>query len=673
MHLHKQFLDRFKPSKALRSWSGSSDCCAAARCGPPVAYWEKIGDRSLKQNYYLCEYVAAEFPRANCCPPSLPAKRLRRHRRERGLPPARRFPAAPARPWHLFPRSFRRQHPDPPGRRRHAAVLLIDTGRIHAFDRPLPLDAHFRPGPHLQQAALGRPPRCRRAVLHYFPLARHAPLATRGRPAADSPDDLLVASLGAAQFGLARFPEASFYLLPTRAWELLIGAIYAVLVAQRHPLAELSSRWHNPLSAIGLLMILASVFLYSPETPFPGWAALTPTLGALLVIAAATPATLVGRLLAWRPMLLVGLWSYSIYLWHQPVFAFARYHLESPGMPLMATLTGLTLGLGYLSWRYVEGPFRKPVWQGGRLAAFAIAGMTIFLVIGLIGKHRSDVLKRFAPEYETQISVERKLSKNYGLDRECNAANAGRQCQTAEKPEVLLWGDSYAMHLADGIVASRADVRLIQRTESGCAPLHGIAPVIGGNRRTAESCIRFNQEVLAQLKQMPSVRHVVLASLFYQYLEPGNEILTNDGLVLPTGASPALKALRETLAQLREMQVSVVLVAPPPANGLDIGKCLARSILLKRNLDHCDFSVGEMSHGRLEVFQLLSELASETHVIWLHDLMCQQGRCSTHEEGTFFFLDEGHLTRDGSALLGKKHDFYHLFRGGRPVIDREMP
>lgn len=477
---------------------------------------------------------------------------------------------------------------------------------------------------------------------------------------------LALTSLGIAQYRLTSFPEATFYLLPTRAWELLIGAIYAVVSVEHHPLAHISARLRNQLGMLGLALISVPVVLYSPHTPFPGLAALPPTLGTVLVIAMATPDTLVGRWLSTRTILTIGLASYSIYLWHQPIFAFVRYHEEAPALWLMICLTGTTLGIGYLSWRYVEVPFRRPVWQGARLAALVLAGAVFFLAVGLIGKHRGNLLKRFAPGYEIQAGVDRRLQKNYGLDKDCDSATAGRQCQTAEVPEIFLWGDSYAMHLADGIVASHPGVKLIQRTENSCPPLPGVAPVIGGNLRAAESCLHFNRSIMAMLENMPTIRHVVLASPFYQYLNPQNAILTSDGKVVPVNRQRLLAELHDTLSQLRKLGVEPVLVAPPPANGRDLGKCLARSVLLGRGLDHCDFPATEIVPRHAQIYQLLLELAEETRVIWLHRLMCETGICSSHADDVFLFLDSGHLSREGSVHLGKKHDFHRLIVGTNP-------
>jgi len=151
-------------------------------------------------------------------------------------------------------------------------------------------------------------------------------------------------------------------------------------------------------------------------------------------------------------------------------------------------------------------------------------------------------------------------------------------------------------------------------------------------------------------------------------MKQGNAILTADGSVVPVERALLLQSLRNTLTQLRQLDVEVILIAPPPANGLNLGKCLARSVLLGRNLDHCDFPAAELSPERIEIYQLLAEVATESRIIWLHELMCDKGKCSTHENEGFLFLDEGHLSRDGSRLLGRKYDFYRLITEGNALV-----
>lgn len=476
---------------------------------------------------------------------------------------------------------------------------------------------------------------------------------------------LALLSLGAAEYGLRNFPDASFYLLPTRAWELLAGAIYAILAADRAPFASSRLAVRNLSSLTGLGMIIAAIVTYGPDTPFPGTPALLPVLGALLVIATATPDTVAGKLLAVRPMLAIGLWSYSIYLWHQPLFALVRYREDAPGMLTMSALTVATLGLAYLGWRHVETPFRRASWRGRRLLRFSLLGIVVFLAFGLVGKHRDDVLKRHAPGYEAQATVERQLLRNFGLSGKCSRIDAGSECQTGTEPDLMVWGDSYAMHLVDGILASRPDARLIQRTRSACGPFPGIAPVLDGDLAEAGRCLAFNASTVELLGKTPSIRHVVLAALFSQYLTPTNGILRTDGKNERPDGNLLRQALLKTIADLRSLGVEPVIFAPPPANGRDLGRCLARSVLLGRSPESCDFAIEEISAENTAVYELLSGVARESgvRVVWLHELLCPDGRCTTHAGETFLFLDEGHLTHDGSAHLGRLHDFHRLASG----------
>ena len=168
---------------------------------------------------------------------------------------------------------------------------------------------------------------------------------------------LTVLSLALAQWASATHPVANFYLLPTRAWELGVGAILAVTVKnwihRDGPVAQIGS-------AAGLAMIVYAIFAFDATVPFPSVWALIPVLGTALIIACARPSTLVGTVLSWRPIVGVGLISYSAYLWHQPLFAFARIRFLNEVTPATyLVLSVVALGLAYLSWRFVERPFRN--------------------------------------------------------------------------------------------------------------------------------------------------------------------------------------------------------------------------------------------------------------------------------------------------------------------------
>lgn len=186
----------------------------------------------------------------------------------------------------------------------------------------------------------------------------------------------------------ARYPDASFYLLHTRAWELLMGAVLGTVGVSAVP-----KPYYNIASAAGLSVIIACIVGIHEGVAYPGFMALLPCIGTILVLAFAVPGTLAYRLLSIRIFVGVGPISYSAYLWHQPVFAFARIaSVREPNLSIMALLTAVTMAAAYLSWRFVEKPFRsKSVFARNQIFSYASLGsaaligsaLTVYLLGGL--------------------------------------------------------------------------------------------------------------------------------------------------------------------------------------------------------------------------------------------------------------------------------------------------
>jgi len=200
---------------------------------------------------------------------------------------------------------------------------------------------------------------------------------------------LAIASLLLTEWGWRYAPVANFYLTPFRIWELLAGSICAFLAAGRLP------RPSNALSALGLALIVFAIFRFDSSTPFPSLYGLIPVGGTVLIVMFARQGTLVARLLSTRPLVGIGLISYSAYLWHQPLFAFARLRsMAAPPEGLMLALAALSLVLAYVSWRFVEQPFRKGARKGvppllpARRAVFA-ASAGVGLVLAAAGAYGS--------------------------------------------------------------------------------------------------------------------------------------------------------------------------------------------------------------------------------------------------------------------------------------------
>ena len=199
-------------------------------------------------------------------------------------------------------------------------------------------------------------------------------------------------SLLVSEWGWRNEATAKFYLAPTRAWELFAGSIAAFVVQKR------GVKSNNALSLTGLAAIIFAILAYDKTTPFPGVYALIPVLGVVLLILYADKETLVARLLSTKALVGIGLISYSAYLWHQPLFAFARIRLlEQPSSGLMLALCVLSFLLAVASWKFVEQPFRNRKHFSRQFIFFSSIAMVLGLtLVGVIGD--------LANGYEKQIS-----------------------------------------------------------------------------------------------------------------------------------------------------------------------------------------------------------------------------------------------------------------------------
>lgn len=459
------------------------------------------------------------------------------------------------------------------------------------------------------------------------------------------------ASLAACLTLAATRPSVAFFWLPPRAWELGLGSI-AALLAERSQLRNLADRLVVPAAAAILLV---------PTLVLPGP---TPVLGAMLVCVAASMVVL-SNPERWQDAPSLGLLarvgdiSYSLYLVHWPLFALARASRMSRDLPVAQALVLLFLSLllGWTLHRLVEEPVRRGHLAGRRLVLVVVAGSTTIL---LLAWGLGAIKPRADPSGSLQAPV-------VGLKGpgcfDSDPAFFDERCTQSRTPAILLWGDSYAAHLVPGLLAtSRRPI--VQAAKGHCTPFVGVAAVVTPNEDGfSRRCLSFNGSVIEYLKRTPSVSVVILSGQYFRFLpsvsayairDDGREIVRS-----PLGLAAMIEAQRHTVAAIRGLGRRVVVVSPPPPIGFDAGQCwqrLAEHLPIAR--PHADCRIARRNPERsTEMIDAMTAGFVEragVPVISLDEALCTAGECAVAERGRPIFRDEGHLTRTGSLLVGRR-------------------
>ena len=260
---------------------------------------------------------------------------------------------------------------------------------------------------------------------------------------------LFLLSLVVAQWGTYNKPSATFFLLPTRGWELLIG-VFAAFYLKHNP--HLKSHFLNQaLSLLGFGMILYSIIAFDETTPFPSLYALVPTIGTGLLILCAAPKTFIHKLLSLKFIVGIGLISYSAYLWHQPLFAFARHRtLVGISDINLIALCLASLVLAWFSWKFVEAPFRSKT-RVSRRSVFKKSIIFIFLysVTGL-WLHQTNGALAYLPS-EKQAVLKNFISpSDYAIKRH-QQIRLKEFSKTNHKKDILIIGDSHSEDLVNAV------------------------------------------------------------------------------------------------------------------------------------------------------------------------------------------------------------------------------
>lgn len=480
----------------------------------------------------------------------------------------------------------------------------------------------------------------------------------------------LLLSLAACVWMTRVAPSFAFYMLPTRAWELLLGGL---LAAGGVP-AVRSSKLREVLAVAGLGLIIFSITTYSKETAFPGIAALAPVAGAALIIHSGTGAR---QPLAWlveRPLLVwIGLISYSLYLWHWPLLSALRYWaVEHPSTAQIAGVVALSVVAAYASYRWVETPIRQRRLLGSMRDVFTGSGVMIagLLLIGSAIAALQGLPGRVSTEVAALSSVDaaNRLRNQDRLDclRFSEQRMAGGQlCSVVpahapiERPQFLLWGDSHAETLRSGLAAAAAQFG--QRGSfvgsTGCPPLLDIRRY---DKEAGNACRDGNRKIVDWIakEKIPLVFLSARWALNHwgtRYPgETGERALLAPG---STASNPRIVAalLEKTVSELERAGATVVLVAGVPEIGLNVPKTMALRMQFQRpvRLEPSWQEYWDRNRPVLALFE--STKAAHEHLLIADPgaKLCSEtaNRCQVESDGKPFYSDDDHLSVAGSEFI----------------------
>lgn len=432
---------------------------------------------------------------------------------------------------------------------------------------------------------------------------------------------------------------AVFFLTPFRAWELLAGSLLAVnaIPSLRKP------KLNTTVGLLGLVALGIALLSYNDKTTFPGLTALLPVMGTVAVIYAG-PKGPAGQLLSLRPMIFLGLISYSLYLWHWPLMVLIRYSLNHnvAGPASMVGLLVLSLIFAWLSWRFVETPFRHrqiTVKSIYRVVSLAAIGLLVVAGAGYVSRGFEARVSHQVLAYDKMRSPDIPfISCDGRVDQPCMLGDF-----TAPTSEAILIGDSHLLAWAPAF-----DVRLKAAGQkakfyphSSCPPFFDL-----GDNHADMSCVNAMMLVKREIQSLSKGSTIVLSAYWPTYFKEDGPLAFNG----VSGDIVASAALHRTVSWLLQQGHRVFFIGPVPVFKRSIPMSHAKNAMHKAPLEDQDITKQLLLNS-----DLMSALAKyENHekftfldpISWL----CKP-QCQTEDRNGLFYRDAHHLSVHGALTM----------------------
>ena len=477
-------------------------------------------------------------------------------------------------------------------------------------------------------------------------------------------------SLGLADWGSKNYPSFYFYILPSRVWELLAGsflAYYEIKLGHRSKQKTLNLI----LPSTGLILIFHSIFFFNDKIFHPSFYTLSPIIGVCLIIWFSNKGELITNMLSTKLFVGIGLISYSLYLWHYPIFAFARISELTPkGDILIKLFFGiLILILSIFSFFFIERPFREKNNKFKTVISFIIISIIIIIILNL-SIIINNGFKNRLPKVLENTSIERPWNLLKNLDGEsCFEIDEGCKFNTSSKNKVFINGDSIMGSIMLDL-KNRFVKKDYQFITTNCLYFPGFDRVIIKTSKIHKKCHNKHFQKLRKtfLKETNSI--IIFGGRLPLYLdnskfdnkEGGIEIEGWGSRFIPVGKYNSIaNSFKEEVLELSKKN-KIVLIYPIPEVGWYTKKLiwLKRKNKLFKNLDLKEIDYITTSYQTYKdrtksSFHLLDSIQGENiYRVFPHLLFCNtiiKDRCISHDKENVFYFDDIHPSVKGAEII----------------------
>lgn len=498
---------------------------------------------------------------------------------------------------------------------------------------------------------------------------------------------LALFSFALSIYQLNSAPVAAFYSPFGRFWELMLGALVAIGRYGDEGGTQADTRGQSFLwdavSLAGVLAIVATAFLISPSSRFPGWLAIGPVLGAAMIIAAGQRSAVNRYVLGSQLFVFIGLISYPLYLWHWPLISFA--HIVSGGTPSFSVRLNvvlISLLCAWLTCRYLEAPIRR---SGSYRTQFVLFGLVMAVgAFGALGFGRTVSFDRIgapravenvveapagaavapaapaaqvaAPDPESMRLGEglwENTIDNCGISKDEQEVVKDCRIDKRERPVAVVWGDSKAGALYPGLVRESAPgKRWMDLGRSGCAPMHGVQRVTSYTGDNPDDCARANKFIMNRIESDHDIKHVLIVT--------GARVLIGPGYGKAGASEPYPDAVVDGLANIAKRLAAknkkVYFLIDNPTLP-DPKKCVSRSIGVQdAEAPVCEISLDDhrkATEPYRRLVDVLKQKAPMLEVFDATDRLCDmtRGTCSVARSGKFLYSYGDHLSDVGNSAV----------------------